>query len=406
MSAFLSTVSSVKADEVVVNDITIPQGGEATLNIELNNTTALTRFSLDLVLPDGVIVTGQTLGERFATSDHTVRLGTWPKWYRFIGDTEESMVIPGNSGTLIAVTLKADETLSVGSTYQGILTGYNQDNDEEIGMEFTTPTDDPIMLSGVKFIIAIDEPADTRTILDENSTTVPAAATNVDVRVKRTIKAGEWSTICLPFAMSEAQVKEAFGEDVDLADFDGTDPEFDGDDCVGIRANFTSVNAIEANHPYIIKVSQPISEFTLDDVDIVADEDEAYIEFDNGKTGSRRVVYSGFYGTYHAGTALDEFTLFLSDNKFWYSKGQTKMKAFRAYFEFLDVLTDVKNSSNVKLWVRPDVEDGLPNLRVEEDLSSPAYNLAGQRVGKSYKGVVIENGRKIVKQFTTHKQEI
>lgn len=397
MSAFLSTVSSVKADEVVVNDITIPQGGEATLNIELNNTTALTRFSLDLVLPDGVIVTGQTLGERFATSDHTVRLGTWPKWYRFIGDTEESMVIPGNSGTLIAVTLKADETLSVGSTYQGILTGYNQDNDEEIGMEFTTPTDDPIMLSGVKFIIAIDEPADTRTILDENSTTVPAAATNVDVRVKRTIKAGEWSTICLPFAMSEAQVKEAFGEDVDLADFDGTDPEFDGDDCVGIRANFTSVNAIEANHPYIIKVSQPISEFTLDDVDIVADEDEAYIEFDNGKTGSRRVVYSGFYGTYHAGTALDEFTLFLSDNKFWYSKGQTKMKAFRAYFEFLDVLTDVKNSSNVKLWVRPDVEDGLPNLRVEEDLSSPAYNLAGQRVGKSYKGVVIENGRKIVK---------
>ena len=35
-------------------------------------------------------------------------------------------------------------------------------------------------------------------------------------------------------------------------------------------------------------LSAPVSEFTLDGVDIVADEDEAYVEFDNGKTGSRR----------------------------------------------------------------------------------------------------------------------
>ena len=394
--ALVLSLSHASADEMTIGDITIPQGGTADLTVGYNFTSATDKvgFTFSIKLPEGLSYVKDEYGDPVFVKDETsiskmniICVGEG----NFAGQpANASATIKGTSGQLLTLTLAADASLAVGSTYTAQVT-------KATFQERVDGSVKDINIDDFTFTITIGEPADTRTVLDENSTTVPAAATNVDVRVKRTIKAGEWSTICLPFAMSEAQVKETFGEDVDLADFDGTDPEFDGDDCVGIRANFTSVNAIEANHPYIIKVSQPISEFTLDDVDIVADEDEAYIEFDNGKTGSRRVVYSGFYGTYHAGTALDEFTLFLSDNKFWYSKGQTKMKAFRAYFEFLDVLTDVKNSSNVKLWVRPDVEDGLPNLRVEEDLSSPAYNLAGQRVGKGYKGVVIENGRKIVK---------
>ena len=245
--------------------------------------------------------------------------------------------------------------------------------------------------------ITVTAPADPCTVLDETSTTVPESATNVDVRVKRTIKADEWSTICLPFSMTETQVKEAFGDNVQLGEFNGVDYEFDGDDVVGITVNFTNTQSIEANHPYIIKVSQPVSEFTLDGVDIVADEDEAYIEFDNGKTGSRRVVYSGFYGTYHAQTVLDKFTLFLSDNKFWYSMGQTTMKAFRAYFEFLDKLTDVENASNIKLWVNNDDEDGLQSLSGTPIMGENTYNLAGQRVGKNYKGIIIESGKKTIK---------
>lgn len=383
------------SNTISIDDVTVAQGERQTLSVCLKNTVVACGLQFDLYLPEGIIIPQDedglylvSLGNRTSAAKTNIfECAVQPDGaYRVLMGSTKSAAFTGSDGTICAITIEADANATVGTQLVEARNIFVSDTNSDT-YETTSCT----------FRLTVTEPSDTYVVLDENSTTVPAAATNVDVRVKRTIKANEWSTICLPFAMSEAQVKETFGEDVDLADFDGTDSEFDGDDCVGIRANFTSVNAIEANHPYIIKVSQPISEFTLDDVDIVADEDEAYIEFDNGKTGSRRVVYSGFYGTYHAGTALDEFTLFLSDNKFWYSKGQTKMKAFRAYFEFLDVLTDVKNSSNVKLWVRPDVEDGLPNLRVENDLSSPAYNLAGQRVGKSYKGVVIENGRKIVK---------
>ena len=248
-------------------------------------------------------------------------------------------------------------------------------------------------------MLTITEAGDGRILLDENSTTAPESATNVDVRVKRTINANEWSTIVLPFTMSAEQVKAAFGDDVQLADFKGTEPEYDDDDnCVAVTVNFDAASAIEANHPYIIKVTQPVEEFTVDGVDIVADEDEAYIEFDNGKTGSRREVYSGFYGTYHAQTELEEFTLFLNGNKFWYSTGQTKMKAFRAYFWFLDVLTEVENAAGV-IEFKIDFNDATGVKAIDHSplTIDQYYNLSGQRVGKNYKGIVVTKGKKALR---------
>jgi len=67
----------------------------------------------------------------------------------------------------------------------------------------------------VTTMITVVEPQDSRVVLDETSTTAPKASNGaVDVLVKRTIKANEWSTICLPFTMTETQVKTAFGDDV------------------------------------------------------------------------------------------------------------------------------------------------------------------------------------------------
>lgn len=403
MAALLTMMSNIVADEVIVNDVTIPQGGEATLEIELNNTVEYTRFSLDLVLPEGITVTGQTLGERFATSDHTIRRGTWPDWYRFIGDTENSMVIPGTCGTLVAVTLKTDETLPVGCSYQGILTGYNQDNGEEIGMEFTTPTDEPVLISRVTFTITIGEPGDGRIILDENSTTMPTVATDVDVRVLRTINANEWSTIVLPFAMTETQVKAAFGDDVQLADFTGYDVTEAGEDIVGITVGFDDVTAIEANHPYIIKVGTDVTEFTVDGVN-VEPIDAPCVAFGREYGRPKKYHPMDFIGTYVAD--FDFFNdaqsraIFLSGGKFYYATASTgHMKAFRAYFDFDDILTDVEQAANVIEFKINSDDDatGLKNLNDLLGSNVPAYNLSGQRVGKNYKGIVVTKGKKAFK---------
>jgi hypothetical protein len=271
---------------------------------------------------------------------------------------------------------------SVGSTHNFNITGIDfikQENATKVG------------LSDVPFTITIGEPADTRTILDETSTVAPVAANGVDVRVRRTINANDWSTICLPFAMTEAQTKAAFGNDVQLANMTSWSPEENGnEDIVGINVVFTSVTAIEANHPYIIKVSSPITEFTVDNVNIDPEE-EPYV-----KVGNKASNRGWMTGTYVANFTVPENNLFLSGGKFWYSKGNTKMKAFRAHFEFADVLTSVESSAPVFMTF----ENGttgiseMGNVRgVENDAF---YNLKGQRVMSPAKGLYIKNNKKVI----------
>ena len=230
-------------------------------------------------------------------------------------------------------------------------------------------------------------------VLDELSTEKPKAATGVDVLVKRTINAKEWSTICLPFAMDETQVKTAFGEDVQLADFTSWSSEEDDEgNITQITVGFDDVPEIEANHPYIIKVSSPITYkdgFTVENVDIDP-EDEPTVQ-----VGKKKAEKGFFTGTYVANTEVPEFNLFLSENKFWYSVGLTKMKAFRGYFEFADVLTEVEDAGAHILISFDDETTGIRENRHEGD--DRYYNLKGMRVEKpSKKGVYINNGKTIV----------
>ena len=46
--------------------------------------------------------------------------------------------------------------------------------------------------------------------------------------------------------------------------------------------------------------------------------------------------------------------------------------------------------------VNPTVETGINNITVDNAKKGVRYNLAGQRVNESYKGVVIENGKKMI----------
>ena len=126
--------------------------------------------------------------------------------------------------------------------------------------------------------VTVTEASEYDVVLYETSTTAPVASNGeVNVLVKRTIKANEWSTICLPFDMDATQVKAAFGNDVQLADADSYETTEDGGDIVGINIKFNNATAIEANHPYIIKVSSAITSFVVDGV-TVAPADKERIE--------------------------------------------------------------------------------------------------------------------------------
>lgn len=233
--------------------------------------------------------------------------------------------------------------------------------------------------------------------LDENSTTAPEAYTG-NVLVKRTIKANQWSTIVLPFAMTGDQVKTAFGEDVQLADFAGYEYDEENDQ---ITVNFTDISVadgLEANHPCIIKVSSAISEFKVENVEVAPEEDPTVAAVKRTKK-----QWSELIGTYTAEKVLgsEGSVLFLSGNKFWYAAddGSTKMKAFRAYFDFYDEIEGKEKASSVKLQIGDDVT-AIDDIRFVESAGA-VYTLDGKFIGrdvdlkKLQKGIYVVDGKKV-----------
>ena len=192
--------------------------------------------------------------------------------------------------------------------------------------------------------------------------------------------------------MTKTQVQNIFGDDVKVYYFDSYETEKEGSVIKGITVNLEEDDLSEGfteNWPYIIKTTKNITEFTLDNVNIVPDAiDQVY-------KPSKKVL-GHIYGTYEANTIVPENDLFLADGKFYYSKGLTKMKAFRCYFDFVDVLSSVSGSPAPVFINIEGKTTGIENIqRTTGD--DRYYNLNGQHVENLKKGqIYIKNNKKVV----------
>lgn len=254
---------------------------------------------------------------------------------------------------------------------------------------FIKPDGSKVPVNDVSFVVNV---VDKYTIfLDEDNTTAPTNQAGVNVSVKRTINANEWSTICLPFAMTAEQIAEAFPEtEVEIAEFKGWETtEFADEDeetALSIDVQFNSVSEMEANVPYVIRVSKDVTTIDVKDVNIVVD--DPFV-----KVGSKsKGTYGTFAGSY-VPVVIEEDNLFLSGNKFWYSTGKTQMKGYRAYFYFMIPLADY--AGNVRFNISLDEQTGVNNI-VNGIHDGEYYDLRGQRVETPSKGIYIKDGKKVV----------
>ena len=407
LTLFAGVVTTTADNTVSAGTALIPQGKTGTFSIELTNTDAFaSSMELHLTLPEGITFEGVSLSDRF-TDNPSIGKTVSGQEMTITTLSTTNAAITGNSGPLFFITVSAAADIEAGTRLTASVTKMELAMKVGSGHEKWNP--EPF-----DFEIEITD----KVVLDENSPVVPGATDEaVDILVKRTIKAGQWSTICLPFDMTEEQVYAAFGDDVQLAEFD-TDEGYTVNDDGTIVVNFIDTDLSEGlygNWPYIIKTSGDVSEFEVN-AQIAPSEDDAVAEYTTGKGKNKKTVGT-FTGTLHAGTVIPAESLFLSDNKFYYSVGKTVCKAFRAFFWLEDVLDDLQSAGSrialqfdggttTAIW---DNKHETINNERETVNNERCYDLQGRRLSDSNesaeihkvspyrKDVYIVNGKKIIK---------
>jgi len=245
-----------------------------------------------------------------------------------------------------------------------------------------------------------------KVMLDENSDFISAVTGTVaDVSVNRTLKANEWSTICLPFDVDAADLAAVFGGEVEVAEFVGNEVNDEGNMIVEFSA--PEDNFLYGNVPYIIKSSVDVETFELEAVEVIPDEEAAVVTVGTGKNANF-VASGAFIGTLYAGrkipstvelqnkrSTVDGATLFISGGKFYYTSEATQpIKAFRGYFAFSEDVRD----AGVKFFVNGEATR-INEVQNNVAKSGAIYDLSGKQVRNinNLKGVFIQNGKKVVK---------
>ena len=221
---------------------------------------------------------------------------------------------------------------------------------------------------------------------------------NVTIENRGTLYAGEWNMMCLPFKLSAAGYKKAFGEDVKVAEFTGV-TKSEGGELVSFNlAYINEKNGMKAATPYLIKPSKDIDTKTL--------------KFEGVKVSTKTTkeqatgdVNCKLIGTLQP-TILDkghrQLVLKASNElQYMFPNSTIPMQACRAYFELSTGTVAAAKSFSFSI-------DGETTGVKVIDVNAPStsintrvYNMNGQLVGTSMEnlpqGIYVIAGKKVVK---------
>ncbi|WP_297219431.1 Ig-like domain-containing protein [uncultured Prevotella sp.] len=214
---------------------------------------------------------------------------------------------------------------------------------------------------------------------NENKANNIEAWENSDITLNRTLVANKWNTLCVPFAISEEEIKENFGEGTLVEKLDAVN---------GNTVNFADATSIEAGVPYLIKPTVAGTAYTFNAKDVIADAPKV--------EGNADVTFQGIYsptditnnGTVKAAGVTE-------DGKVLFVNAGSKTKAFRCFFTISDNATITPTMLKISI---KGVETAINSIVMDNSnaTDNAIYNLQGQRVnGNSLtKGIYIKNGKK------------
>lgn len=222
------------------------------------------------------------------------------------------------------------------------------------------------------------------------------AKNNATVTLTKPLTANVWNTICLPFSMTEQQVRSAFGKDARIAEFKKVEES-------GKKALFGMhyYQLITAGKPCLIKPSQVSETYTIKGVTI--DAENALTIVDSNKKFD-------FVGTYTP-TTMPANSHFLSSNdgKLYYITADKEISGLKAF------LKPAENNSGAKLSIAFDSTDndqdnnttGIEAIKdyTDQDAANSSankgiYNINGQFMGTNPailpQGIYVKNGKKFI----------
>ena len=118
----MSRAGESSDDKLSIGDFTITPGETKQFEIELNNEASYAGFQFDLVLPEGISMTGYSVNQTRIPEEIEVDMEQTDGCYRFIAAGFGTDEISGTSGSIMKITVKADENLKGRN-----LTGYLRD---------------------------------------------------------------------------------------------------------------------------------------------------------------------------------------------------------------------------------------------------------------------------------------
>lgn len=200
-----------------------------------------------------------------------------------------------------------------------------------------------------------------------------------DITLYRTLVANKWNTLCVPFAISEEEIKANFGEGTLVEKFEAVN---------GNTVNFANATSIEAGVPYLIKPTVASTTYTFNGKEVSADAPKT--------EGNADVTFQGIYsptditndGTVKAAGVTE-------DGKVLFVNAGSQTKAFRCFFTISDNASITPAMLKVSI---KGVETAINSIVMDNSnaTDNAIYNLQGQRVnGNSLtKGIYIKNGKK------------
>ena len=391
MALFAFTGNMMAVDNLTLSNVEIMQGKTAILEIGTDFTSDIKQgFQLEFTLPEGLEVINVEVNPELKAQeqykDLFVSFQTTNGVTKILSAAVAAATLPTGKYLLATATIKCDASVAT-KTYPV--------NTSKIEL---VDKDNNKLNPETSFNIQVIPYA--ARILDEKDTNVPAASTAAeDVIINRALKANTWATICLPFALNADQISEVFG-DATIADF--LDHDINEDE-TQITLNFESVTEMEANHPYLIKVSNALKEIKLIDVMVDPNEEKAVVTYDNGKPGNRLVIYSKFIGVLHA-TKVPDKNIYLNGNKFYVSANDAAINAYRGYFWIGDFEDLYQAGANINIMVDGDATaiEGI-TINGRNYNTGDVYTVSGMYMGRAENvmntlpaGIYIVNNKKVI----------